>query len=253
MAAACRGRDTPNTERGLPLCVAKLPESAWRVPARRSDVVLQGALEALSDAERLSLRAALAAASDQWEVRANPLVEALDLTADPDVAMSSWQRTAPQEPAVALSLVKWRYCGSDGLCVEPRVGASCSPGFRAPSSDKEGERARGLAWPYGYAAVLTLAQLGDRMQFAKDCRARFGACLVVDPSAKPTPDTQSLMDSYKRYEALRLVAREGAKAAPEASELPWLPAEGQVLVVPGLRVLGEEPAFRAFIAARKSR
>jgi hypothetical protein len=235
--------------------VANLAEKDWRVLPYRSDAVLQAAIESLTDVQRSALRDALVASADQWEVRANPLVESLDNTLDPDAAMSTWQKTAPTEPAIARSFVTWRYCGNDGLCVEPRVGPTCAVGFRTPK-DREAVRARTLAWPYGYAATLSSAQLGDRVQFTKDCRARFGACLVLDPRANASPEMQALMDVYKRYEALKALVQNGAengRPRDEGRQLPWLLPEGQVLVVPGLRAIGEEPAFRAFVAGRKVR
>ena len=248
---AC-SRSAPREERstGIVLCVASLPRPEWRRQALPSPQLVDALLATLSAAELAGITRAAEEAAQNWESKANPLVDWLDDEADPDHPMALWLRDAPDESAVALHALRGRYCADDGFCVQPARHRDCAAPFHA-ALPKELERAKFLAFPYAHAQSLAA-----RPNLASTRRSRSRTSphkfLVLEATpATPEPVLRAHA-ALTRYFATRDLAE--APRALGAAVLPDVPAPppnadpDELLVLPSLPAALSPDAFKKQLA-----
>jgi hypothetical protein len=143
----------------------------------------------------------------------------------------------------------------------PDLGEECLCAWEEDHArDAQAERARFLAWPIAYAAVLQLQDASSAEEFAKRLRRRSGdgrsnialVLLPNDLALAPLPKTSRLGDAARRLSralaANHLPAEPQLKtlvpAALSGPALPWLELPPtDVLVVPRLSALASLHSF----------
>jgi len=250
--AFVRARHTANRY-GIDLCGARTTSPTPAVEF--DDALLAAALVSLDDDERARVENVVNDANARWEARANPLLEDL-ADGEPDDELELWSSDAPASVATAFAASTTRFCAGDGFCVEAVTRtAPCSPGFARLSVAKELERARFLAWPFGYAVWLRAETPRDARAAADSLRLRahssshIGLVLHSDDAQRAAePPFADLRDRLFCHEALKAIARDaGARAATDldasTSRLHLDPRD--VVVLPSLAALTSLDAFRA--------
>ena len=221
-----------------PLCVAHLPKSAWNGGPIASDAIVDALSRALAEDELGAFRGALDASADLWEVRANPMVDALDDTR-PDEPLETWMKNAPREVGIARAALARRYCGTDGFCVEPADDrGACAQGFSLATSVADVRRASFLALPYGAARAVRGGSPAQVRALQERSRGLPHGVLVVRPQTGAALSAQAaeLRASIVRYETTKAIALSDPSLRPPKALVPverkLRVPEGSVLLLP---------------------
>ncbi|WP_394823732.1 hypothetical protein [Pendulispora albinea] len=201
----------------------------------------------LSEDQRTRLEGLVEEANARWERRANPLFEDFD-EGEPDDALEHWLSEAPASVLTAFTASAGRFCATDGLCVEPVMpSAPCPPGFTRFATNADRERARFLAWPFGYARWFR-AETEAAASKAAEALRRAGASskrigLVVhlgDGERTKEPPFAELRERFVRHETLKRIAQNGgAEDEPRSDHFPLRLDPRDVLVLPRLAAVPE--------------
>lgn len=234
-----------------PLCIARLPEGEWNAPPVVSPEIVDALARALTAEENVALRGALEASADLWEVRANPMVDALD-DASPDAPLEAWMKTAPREVAIARAALVTRYCARDGFCVEPAdAHGRCADGFAPARSAGDVRRASFLALPYGAARTVKVGSRDALSRIQTRLHTASHRALVVRPAGSPAcPDAAPLRAALERYEATKAIALSPSSARSARGPVePPRPrtlqvADGTVLLLPAGTVHTDAPGWQ---------
>jgi hypothetical protein len=205
-----------------------------------SPALLAAAVLALDDDERAELSRTLDAVNERWAALANPLFDTLD-EEDADLPLTRLLRRGPQAIIVAASASRGVACATDGLCARG-AATQCPPGFEE-ASGRDVERARFLAWPYGYALRVRAASETDARAIAAELRGctRHGKriALVVTPFDHEDVDRShsSLVSAWTRHEALVAFVRGRPDAGAQEAYFPLSLGKEDVVVMPKLEAI----------------
>lgn len=226
------------------LCVTGAQTTAPRMAhVRLSPSLLTAVALGMTDEERAQLGAILEHSRTRWEGRANPLLEDFE-DDDPDAELEAWISHGPPLISAAMAASVGSYCGVDGFCVDvvPR-GDRCPRGSVARESERE--RARFLAWPFGYAVLVRVPAGSSGGETAHILRAaarrstRIGLVIAgadeETGNAEPLP---TLAEHWRRHDSWKEAAQHadgGSAHAEEGAAAPPFPANldrRDVLVMP---------------------
>jgi len=239
-------------ERGIVLCGAR---ASPPIAERWLDETLFASMAlSLSEQDRTGLERVVEDANTRWEGRANPLLEDFG-DGEPDDELEAWFSQAPASVLTALTASSSRFCAVDGFCVEAAMpSAPCSPGFARLSAKAERDRARFLAWPFGYAMWFRAETANDAETAADALRLRARSSkwigLVVhaaDGHRAEQPPFAELRERFVRHEALKELVTDGGAGHHGASSFPLRLDPSDVLVLPRLEALTSLGAFEAEI------
>jgi hypothetical protein len=226
-------------------------------------------LNSMGEARRQQLADSLAKLAAAVDRRKNPFFVALDDSEERKPVEDLIRQAAPTfTAAAALCAGRWQSAEGD---VRIRPVNRCAAHTRcvsldeAPGQDEGERRARFLAWPLGYAVILSVASpiLADDVADALRAPGSTHIGLVLTGTElhrlRKSPALRQLLEHArhviktapaKRPPFLDLLAKI-ANAATARDELPWfnLPRDS-ILIVPRLGALATSDAFVADLRAR---
>lgn len=214
------------------LCVSQRDAAIVAAAPVTSAVAALAAYRQLDAAQQRELREALEESVSRREARLHPLGLDLD-DGEPDDRLDRLVGSAPELFGAARAVLVPRSCGSDGLCVRASTGP-CGAGERAAEGE-ELERARFLAWPYGYGERVRVGAADDVDRVADALRRRRDVALVIEPAATASsPEEHEVLALAARRE--RLVRRSGASSerTPAEERPASVGGERDLLLVPTL-------------------
>lgn len=237
--------------RPFTICVAR-KETATPTSAGLSEHALAAALRAATDEERARLGDALNASVSARERRVNPLLEDLE-GGDPDAPLTAWAEHAPPSFALARTAARTTACAADGFCA--LVTSRACPG--PPTDARDRDRARFLAWPYGYAIVLRARSPHEAREASRRLRdaARrsrwIGLVLAPDDLtvARHAP-LDELRNAWLRREALEAISQNNPVPVPaEGAGANLALGELDVIVLPRLEAITRFAELEAEVRA----
>jgi hypothetical protein len=202
-----------------------------------SPALLSSAILALTDDERAELGRTLDEVNDRWAALANPLFANLD-DEDADLPLTKLVRRGPRAILVAASASRGVACATDGFCARG-AASECPAGF-IEASGKDVERARFLAWPYGYALRVRAASENDARVIASALRActreSKRAGLVVTSFDRVDADHahEPLVSAWTRHESLVAFVRGRGDAGAQEAYFPLSLEPEDIVVMPNL-------------------
>lgn len=217
------------------LCVSNRAAEVAAPPLVGSAVAVLAAYRQLDSAQQRELREALEESVSRREARLNPF--GLDLEdGGPDDRMERLMGSAPEAFGAARALLAPRYCGTDGLCVRVSAG-SCGVAEHAAERD-EAERARFLAWPYGYGERVRVGAADDVGRVAGELRHRRDVALVIEPGgAASSPEEHEVLALAARRQRLIRLAGEPSERTPADEGPGWVGADRELFLVPTLEAV----------------
>jgi hypothetical protein len=218
----------------------------------------------MSEKQRQQMADSLAKLAVAADKKKNPFFVSLDDSEASAAAKDLVKQTSPSFTA-ASTLCAGRWQSGEGD-IEIRLVSRCAAGTQCisltgtPNADEAERRARFLAWPLGYAILLSVTSGTDVNQVAQALRAAGETYIALVltggelHSLRGSPVLTKVLKharqiaknaSAKGSPLLDVVARI-ANAATASDELPWLklPAD-TILVVPRLGALASSEAFVA--------
>ena len=251
----------------LDLEVVNEPKSSQ--PARSSPSGATLVLNALHETRRQQLADSLARLAAVADKKKNPFFVSLDDSDERAAVEDLIKQTAPLFTAASM-LCAGRWQSSDGdLTIRPvgrcATNTRCVHLARTSAGDDFERRVRFLAWPLGYAILVSVAPRKDVDKIAEALRAPGSTqiALVLTSaelhSLRKSPALTPLLEhsghvvktAPAKGSALLDVLARIAGAATTKDELPWLKLPGDVvLVVPRLGSLATSEAFVADVRAR---
>jgi hypothetical protein len=242
----------------------KRPQQAHASP---SGAIL--VLNNMDEAGRQQLADSMAKLAAAVDKRKNPFFVSIDDSAERTVVESLIQQTTPAFTAAAtLCVGRWQSAEGD---LQVRPVSRCAPRTlcvslsEASDGDAIERRSRFLAWPLGYAIVLSVKSPRQVDEVAAALRAP-GSNLIalVLTSAelhllRKSPALKQLLD-HARHVAKSLPEKHSpfldvvvkiANATSAKDELPWLKLpQGSILIVPRLGALATRGDFVSDVRAR---
>ena len=226
-------------------------------------------LNGMGEARRRQLAESLAKLAVAVDAQKNPFFVALDDSEERKAVENLISQAAPAfTAATALCAGRWQSAEGD---VRIRPAHRCAPRTRCvsldqpPGSDDGERRARFLAWPLGYAVVLSIAspKLVDDVAEALRAPGSTQIGLVLTGTElhhlRKSPALRPLLEHAghvvklapaKRSPFLDVLANL-ANAATAKDELPWLDLpRGTIMVIPRLGALATSDAFVSDVRAR---
>ena len=244
--------------------IASLEITAGSAPgARPSGAAL--ALNALGETQAERLAGTLERLERAVTRRKNPLFVPLDDSAERAEVEALFTASGPLAAAVALSAGRWQSPDKDlTLRAVPRCTGAARCVRLGEPGEKLAPRERFLAWPLGYALVVTAGSareaggLAARLRERAGPEARIALVLTAEdlPRLRRSPAVDRLLRSARRLAP----AAAGGSLAPALGtllsaararpEVPWLRLPPDVvLVVPRLGALAAADAFVAEVRA----
>jgi hypothetical protein len=211
--------------------------------------IFSAAALSLTPDERKELTSVIHELAARLVALQHPLFEPLD-DESPSTPLTKWFLRGPPSLGVAMTAARDTVCATDGLCV--RVERStCRRGWTPSGADERGERARFLAWPWGYAVRVRGRDPTEASAVAKSLReaartsARVGLVLCPDDVAEllaTAPDLGQEWANLRSLEA-RSLAPTRSDAAAEDDGAQFALGANEILVMPRGAAILDHGAF----------